>query len=363
MLGITQNIGVAIVGCGYWGRNYVRVFDELPTAQVKVICDQDNERLTEVGRRYPEAALTTDLFEAINREDVSVVVISTTASTHYDVARACLLADKHVLIEKPLATSVEDAEKMVELAEQRDLTLMVGHTFLYNPSIHKVKELVEEEKMGNVYYLYSCRTNLGPIRHDVDALWDLAPHDISIFNFLLNRRPRWVSAVGANVLKNSRADVGFITLGYDEGLVGNIHVSWADPNKVRELVVVGSQRRVVFDDMSAQEPVKAYDKGISPADESDASFGEIRYKMRNGDIFSPNVQSSEPLKNQCKHFLNCVVNHESVITDGHDGLDVVRVMAAIDESVSRNGAPVPLVYPENRTNGHYSHLSPQTRSV
>ncbi|MGH9896191.1 MAG: Gfo/Idh/MocA family protein, partial [bacterium] len=223
-------VGVAILGCGYWGINYVRVFSELPEARVVVVCDERAERLQDVERRFPGVDVSTQLDVALRHEGIDAVVVCTNASTHYVVTRAALRAGKHVLVEKPLTTVSSDAEDLIALAESKSATLMVGHTFVYNPGIRKVKEYIQQVG-GEVYYLYSSRTNLGPIRRDVNALWDLAPHDVAIFNHLLDSTPEWISAVGAKVLRNCREDVGFISLGYRDNIVGHIHVSWADPQK------------------------------------------------------------------------------------------------------------------------------------
>lgn len=334
------DLGVLIVGCGYWGVNYVRVLGELPGARVVAICDPREGRLREVGRRFPGVALCTALEDALTLAGVEAAVICTGATTHYEVAKRCLEAGKHLLIEKPVATSVADAETLTALAERQHLTLMVGHTFLYNAGVRRVKAYIDEGQLGRLRYLYARRTNLGPIRFDVNALWDLAPHDLSIFNALLGAEPAWVSAVGCRVLGNSREDVGFISLGYPDGLVGNIHVSWVDPNKVRELVVVGSEKRVVFDDTNALEQVRVFEKGVQQAEAS--SYGEFHFQMRDGDIISPKIEASEPLKTQCAHFAECVMKGEQPLTDGYAGLAVVRAMAAIDASVAQNGAPVAL---------------------
>ncbi|MFN8486569.1 MAG: Gfo/Idh/MocA family oxidoreductase [Caldilineaceae bacterium] len=337
---MTNRLGIAVLGCGYWGVNYVRVFNEMPNAEVVAICDQRRARLEEIGNRFPGAHLATELDEVLQMEDVDAVVICTGATTHFEVATRCLAAGKHILVEKPLTTTVEHAEALIEQAKAQQVLLMVGHTFLYNPGVQLVKEYLGRSDMGQVYYLYSCRTNLGPIRQDVNALWDLAPHDVSIFNYFLGSAPLWVSAVGANVLKNQREDVGFVSLGYRNNIIGNIHVSWADPNKVRELVVVGSNRRIVFNDLNMMERVKIYEKGVTPVEPEATNFGEFQFHMRDGDILSPRVEGSEPLKNQCKHFIECVTQHKLPRTDGQAGLDVVRVMAAIERSMAQRGAPI-----------------------
>ncbi|MFO7166409.1 MAG: Gfo/Idh/MocA family oxidoreductase [Chloroflexota bacterium] len=341
---MTQQVGVAIIGSGYWGVNHVRVFNELPDARVVAICDQNYERLQEVGRRFQQVTLTTELDDVLQMPGVDAVVVCTGATSHYAIARRSLLAGKHVLVEKPLTTGVAEGEELVELAAMRGLILMVGHTFLYNAGVRKIKEYISLGDVGQVYYLYATRTNLGPIRTDVSALWDLAPHDISIFNYLLDSLPVWVSAVGMRVLRNSRDDVGFISLGYPNGVVGHIHVSWANPNKVREVVVVGSNERIVFDDISTTERVRVFEKGVTSVEREASSFGEHQLLMRDGAIIIPKIEASEPLKNECAHFLECVLTGCQPLTSGREGVEVVQVMEAIDRSVAAHGAPVVLEY-------------------
>lgn len=341
---MTEQLGIAILGCGYWGINYARVFSELPESRVEVICDLRPERLQEIGQRFPRVSLTTDIEDALNMDSVDIVVVCTHAASHYEVTRLCLTAGKHVLVEKPMATTSDDAKELIDLAQAQGVTLMVGHTFLYNSGVQKVKSYIEKDEVGQIYYMYARRTNLGPIRRDVNALWDLAPHDISIFDYFLDSVPTWVSAVGVKALHNGREDVGFIALGYENGVVGHIHVSWADPNKVREVVVVGSEKRIVFNDLDALERVRVFEKGVTSAATTEAStYGEYHLLMRDGDMISPKVEVSEPLKNQCSHFLECVTQGSQPLTDGQAGLEVVQVMNAINRSLERNGAPVEVV--------------------
>jgi predicted dehydrogenase len=335
-------LGVAVIGCGYWGANYVRVLGEMPEVRLCVACDERPDRLQEVARRFPAVAVTTQLEAALAHEGVDAVVVCTTATTHHNVTRRALMMGKHVLVEKPLTMVSGHAEELIELAESKSAILMVGHTFVYNAGIRKVKEYVQRGR-DQVYYLYSSRTNLGPIRADVNALWDLAPHDVAIFNYLLESTPEWVSAVGARVLGNCRADVGFISLGYRgdrADIVGHIHVSWADPNKTRELVVVGSDRRVVFNDLNGIEQVRVFEKGVKAAEAEPLTYGEHRLQIRDGDIVSPKLEVSEPLKNQCRHFVECVTAGVTPVTSGRDGERVVRVLEAVDRSLSLRGAPV-----------------------
>jgi predicted dehydrogenase len=337
---VGAKLGIAIIGCGYWGVNHVRVFSELPETDVVMVCDQLPERIAEIGRRFPGVPASTSLDDVLANPDVDAVVVCTGATTHFEVTRRCLEADKHVLVEKPITTSSAEADILIDLAEHRKRLLMVGHTFLYNPAIHLVQDYIREARIGQVYYLYAQRTNLGPIRRDVNALWDLAPHDISIFNFLLGSSPEWASAVGVKALRNCREDVGFVALGYPNGIVGHIHVSWADPNKVRQIVVVGSQERIVFDDVNSAERVRVFEKGVTPVVEEPTSFGEYQLLMRDGDIISPRIEVSEPLKNECRHFIQCLLDGSRPLTGAREGQEVVEVMEAIDRSIELQGAPV-----------------------
>src|SRR4029077_14155401 len=337
--GIRPQLGIAIIGCGYWGMNYVRIFNELLDSQVRAVCDQKTERLREVVRRFPHVYFTSEVDEITSHPGVDAVIVCTEATTHYDITRRLLLAGKHVLVEKPLTTRSTDAEELIELAESRSATLMVGHTFVFNAGIRKVKEYVRDGN-GRVYYLYARRTNLGPIRRDVDALWDLAPHDIAIFNHLLDETPVWVSAVGGRVLGNCRHDVGFISLGYPDNVLAHVHVSWADPDKAREVVVVKSDRRIVFDDLNGVEQVRVCEKGVSPVEQEPLNYGEFRFEIREGDIISPRIEPVEPLKHQCRHFLDCVRTGKRPISSGVEGRDVVRVLEAVNRSIECKGLQV-----------------------
>ncbi len=339
---MARQTGIAVVGCGYWGVNYVRVFSELSDAHVVCVCDQRAERLEDISTRFPGIFVTSQLDTALHHDGVDAVIVCTNATTHYDVTRRALMAGKHVLVEKPLTTASAEAAELIALAASQSVVLMVGHTFVYNAGIHKMKEYIEAGR-DQVYYLYSSRTNLGPIRSDVNALWDLAPHDVAIFNYLLNSTPRWVSAVGSKVLRNCREDVGFISLGYPGDrteIVGHIHVSWADPHKARELVVVGSDRRVVFNDLNGVEQVRVFEKGVKATPAEPVTYGEYRLQIRDGDIVSPRLEVSEPLKNQCRHFLECITSGAMPITSARDGEQVVKVLEAVDRSLMLKGAPV-----------------------
>jgi predicted dehydrogenase len=344
-----NTVGVAIVGCGYWGMNYVRIFSELPDSRVVAVCDQRPDRLQEVARRFPGVYVTSQVDDAAAQPGVDAVIVCTEATTHYNITRRVLSAGKHILVEKPLTTSVVEAEELIGLAESKSVILMVGHTFVFNSGIQKVKEYMRRGD-GRVYYIHARRTNLGPIRRDVNALWDLAPHDIAIFNYLLDSTPEWVSAVGGKVLRNCREDVGFISLGYPGNILGHIHVSWADPDKAREVVVVKGDSRIVFNDLNGVEQVRVFEKGVSTVESEPLNYGEARFQIRDGDIISPRIEPSEPLKNECRHFLECVRLGQHPISGGIEGRDVVRVLEAVNRSIQRKGLQI-----EIGSNGHHAN--------
>jgi predicted dehydrogenase len=335
-----HRVRLALVGFGYWGPNYARVLNDLPDAELTAVCDRSADRLSLVRQRYRAVETCASETELFARDDIDAVVIATPASTHADLVRAALDRGLHVLVEKPMALEAAPAEALQTLAETSGRVLMVGYTFLYNAGVRKMKEYLAPDQFGRPYYLHATRTNLGPIRQDVNAVWDLAPHDIAIFNYLLDAQPQWASAVGTRVLRTDRDDIAFATLGYGDGVVGNIHVSWADPNKVREVVAVGSKRRVVFDDLSDSERVRVFERGVSVGDEIPDSYGEFKLLVRDGDIISPKVQPSEPLKNQCVEFVTSIRSGAAPLANARFGLGVIRTLVAIEASMKSRGAAV-----------------------
>jgi len=336
-----NRLQVAVVGCGYWGMNYVRVFGELAEAELAAACDESSERLAEVSRRYPSTQLYQDFEQVLHDNRVEAVIVSTGASSHFDLAARAIDHGKHVLIEKPMALRSEESIQLSRLADSKSTVLMVGHTFVYNPGVRALKNCLDGSQ---IYYMHACRTNLGPIRRDVNAIWDLATHDIAIFNFLTDSRPLWVNAVGHKVLRNCREDVAFISLGYAKNIMGHVHVSWADPNKARAVVVVCGDKRIVFDDLNGLEKVRVFDKGIHPVLSEPESYGEYQLKVRDGDILSPRIEVREPLKDECRHFLQCIQEGSQPATDGWSGVTVLQVLEAIDESVRQNGTRIEVNY-------------------
>jgi predicted dehydrogenase len=332
-------LGVAVIGCGYWGINYVRVLKELLEVETVVACDARPARLNQVSETFAGVVTTERLDDVLESERIHAVIVATPATAHFEVTKRALEAGKHVLVEKPLTTDSAQAFELLELADHLGLTMAVGHTFLHNAAVHRMKEYISNGAIGDLYYLYSRRTNLGPIRDDVNALWDLAPHDIAIFNYLLDGTPKWVSAVGLRALENGREDVGFVTIGYESGTIAHLHVSWVDPFKVRELVAVGSRQRIVFNDLDASEPVRVYEKGVTPLLEEGVYDG-LSYLFRDGDILSPKIDAKEPLKTQVVSFFESLALGTRPGSDGLVGLSVVEVMRAIDRSIEMQGAPV-----------------------
>jgi predicted dehydrogenase len=340
--GIRRGWNVAVIGCGYWGVNYLRILDELPQVTSVIACDAREERLKEIRQKNPRISTVSGLDRLLGGGsiDIDAAVVATPAETHVEVTSRLLEAGVHVLVEKPITIRSEDAVRLTESADDKGLTLAVGHTFLHHPAIRKMKALVDEGRLGRPHYVYSRRTNLGPIRTDVNAVWDLAPHDVAIFNHLLGAEPIWVSAVGGRMLRNSRDDVGFVTLGYADGIIAHIQVSWVDPHKVRELVLVGTDSRIVFDDLKPGEHIRVHEKGVAAISGDSDSFGEHQWEIRDGDILSPKIEPSEPLKNQVIDFLESVATGRPPISGGVDGAAVVRVMEAIDLSIAGRGTPI-----------------------
>lgn len=336
-----MTVGIGLVGCGRWGLNYLRAFSELDGCRMVAACDLSAERLAEAERRAPGIRTATELGEVLADPEVSAVVVATDATRHYDIARAVLEAGKDCLVEKPLTTDVDQARRLADLAARSHRILMVGHVFRYNPGINHLQRLIGSGTFGQLEYLSFTRTNLGPIRSDVNVVWDLMTHDVSILLHFLNQRPSWVSAQGACFLSAKVEDVAFATLGFEGGVIANIRASWLDPRKVREITVVGSGRMAFFNDLETQEPVRIFDKGAL-REPSYESFGEFKLVTRSGDVVSPAIAASEPLKNQCHHFLHSVLTRHPALSDASDGLRVVEVLHAINRSIAQRGLPVKL---------------------
>lgn len=332
-------IRIALVGYGHWGPNYLRNLQLMEDVEVSVVCDKLEVVLKKVERLHPRVKVVTEFDAVLEDSRVDAVIIATPAMTHASLASKSLRAGKHTLVEKPLALTVEEAEASVELARSTKCLLMVGHTFLYNPAVRKMKEYIERGVVGKIYYVQATRTHLGLIRNDVSAVWDLAPHDASIFSYLLGKEPRKVSAVGVGHLNKRLEDVAFINLFYDENVLGNIHISWVDSNKLRQVAVIGSKARILFDDLNALERLRIFEKGVS-IDKPYGNFGEFQLLLRDGDILSPRIDAQEPLANVCTEFVESIRTGKPPLADGLNGLRVVRTICAIQNSIDREGEPV-----------------------
>lgn len=335
---VARNIGV--IGYGYWGPKLVRNFHELSTARLRMVADLDVARLRQVRQAYPDVAVTADYRELLE-SDVDGVVVATPVSTHYTVARDALRHGKHVLVEKPLATNRKEGQALVDLAAERGLVLMVGHTFEYNPAVEKLKEIVASGEIGRVYYAYSLRTNLGIFQKDINVVWDLAPHDISILLYVLGVEPLSVSASGEAYVQPGVHDVARLTLDFPHQIQAHVHVSWLDPCKVRRLTIVGDKKMVVYDDVEMLEKIKIYDKGVDPPDRTD-NYGEFHLSYRYGDIKIPRVALHEPLKVECAHFLDSIIQGRAPRSDGQVGLKVVKILESADRSLHNGGTREPI---------------------
>jgi predicted dehydrogenase len=332
-------VGIGVIGLGHWGPNHVRVFGQTAGARVVVAADPSADRRRHVSNLYRDVELVETAQAVLARDDVDAVVIATPARTHFELASAALEAGKHVLLEKPMCTAIEDARALFELARRTGRALVHGHVFVYNTGVRYIKDGLRRGDFGVPQYVHATRTNLGPIRPDVNVVEDLATHEITIFDYLFDRAPNWVSATGSRLLGTEREDVAFVTLEYGDSTLAHVHVSWLNPQKVRTLTLVGSRRMVVWDDMEPVEPVRVYDKGVMEEPYYD-SFGEFQLRLRDGDIVIPKVTSQEPLKVQADAFVRRLTSGESTASESASGVRLVACLDAIRESLHAQGRRV-----------------------
>jgi predicted dehydrogenase len=336
-----RRLSTGLAGAGYWGPNIARNLHRHPRTQLRWLCDLDPERLASVAASFPGVQTTTALDEMLADESLDAIAVATPAATHRAVAQAALEAGKHVLVEKPLALTSEDAQALTDLADERGLTLMVGHTYLYNTAARRVGELIEAGELGEVFYLHSRRINLGRRQTDINAFWSIAPHDVSLFNHWLGGPPEAVQATGAARLTPGVEDVVFATLFYSGGRVGHIHASWLDPAKRREITVVGSRQMVIYDELDPEGQIRVYDQGAGEGP-PERFYGDYQAKLRAGDIYIPRLKRDEPLAVEVGHFAECALEGRRPISDGRNGLEVTRVCEAAAESLRLGGARVAL---------------------
>jgi predicted dehydrogenase len=330
---------VGIIGSGYWGINHVRTFNALNNCELKGVADLSPANLERVKGISADIRTTDDYRRILDDKDIDAVVVATDAESHFKLASEAMDSGKHVLVEKPLALTVADGESLVRRAEKSGLVLMVGHILLYHPAVAKMKEFISNGELGDVYYLFTQRVNLGKVRATENALWSLAPHDISIMLHLVGDEPQEVSASGRSYVQDGIEDVVFFWLRFPGVMMAHGHVSWLDPHKIRKLTVVGSKKMAVFDDVDSTEKVRLYNKGVESSPATYGSYGES-ISIRHGDVNIPYVKMVEPLRAECLHFIECVEKGATPLTDGRDGLRVLKVLEAAQRSLKGGGIPV-----------------------
>ncbi len=337
-------IHAALIGAGRWGPNLLRNFCSIDDVEVKTVCDTDSERLKIIQKKYPDVKCTSDPSDIFRDSAIDCTVISTPLLTHFHLAHEALKAKQHVFVEKPLASSSEECRRLINLAETNKRVLLVGHTFKYNAGIRAAKQYIQSGELGRIYLIDANRTNFGPVRYDTNALWDLASHDVSIFSYWLNDMPGSVSARGGCYLNDNIQDVVYATFEYPNGVIAHVHASWLNPRKIREITVVGEQKMLIWNDMNLSEPIRIYNKSFEKQDDYYDTFTSFRLSIREGDVVIPNIQLNEPLMEECVHFIQCVRDNTIPLTDGHDGLQVVRSLEAAMESIESESRSVPIAY-------------------
>lgn len=330
-----QRNRVGVIGFGYWGPNLVRNLHDLPGVDLVAVADLREDRLDKVHRAYPGMTITKD-YRDFFQMGIEAVALATPPATHFPIAKDCLEHGVHVLVEKPIALKSEDASSLCETAKKYGVILMVGHTFEYNAAVRALKKMIDDKELGEIYYIDTARLNLGLFQTGLNSMWDLAPHDISIINYILDSRPTAVSAVGTSCVMDAVEDVVYMNLVYPGGILAHIHVSWLDPCKVRRVTLVGSKKMIVYNDVEANEKIKIYDKSVVAQHEA-RDFAEYQWSYRVGDILIPNIRFEEPLRAECQHFIDCVVHNTPPVSCGEDGAAVVRVLEAAQRSLNNSG--------------------------
>lgn len=340
-MGAKSPVRMAIVGYGYWGPNLVRNFAEAEHCQVVYCCDLDPARQQRAQRRHPWLRVTGRWEELLADKELDAVAIATPVHTHYELARQALEAGKHVLVEKPLTMRVDHAEELCELAQKKGLVLQVDHVFVYSPPVIKMKEIVDSGRLGKIYFIDSVRINLGLLQSDVNVVWDLAPHDLSIVDLLLGRMPRSLSAFGAVHANQNIEDVAYLNLDYGDGLIANFHVNWLSPVKVRQMIIGGSEQSLIYNDLESSEKVKVYNRGIQVGQDPEKRR-QVLISYRSGDLWAPHISNEEPLGRMAAHFIQCIREGRTPLTDGQAGLRLVRILDAAQRSIKAQGGRVVL---------------------
>jgi len=330
---------VGVVGYGYWGPNIVRNFHQGPESRVEMVCDKSPDMLRRVTKSYPDIKTTSDCMDVVTSATIDMVAVVTPVWTHYELAKKALLNGKHVFVEKPFTSNVEQADELIELAQKNNLQIMVDHTFLYTGAVRKIRQFIEDGTLGELYYYDSMRVNLGLFQHDINVLWDLAPHDLSIMDYLIDSRAEAISATGQKHL-NGHEDIAFMTVYFPNKVIAHINVNWLSPVKVRTTLIGGQKKMLVWNDLEADEKIKVYDKGVRISDSN--SVYDLLVNYRSGDMWAPQLERIEALKAEADHFVDCVSNNKKPVNDGHAGRRVVQMLQAASESVQNRGEAVRL---------------------
>jgi len=336
-------ITIGIIGVGRWGPNLLRNFASMDGVSVKTVCDTDSERLRLAQKRFPALRTTQNADDIFNDHTVDCVVICTPVSTHFHLAEQAIVNGKHVFVEKPLAASATECRRLMDHADRMHTILFVGHTFKYNAGIRAAKHYIEKGELGDIYLIDANRTNLGPVRYDANALWDLASHDISIFSYWLEATPKSVSAHGGCYLNKNIEDVVYATFMYENSIIAHVHASWLNPRKIREITVVGTKKMLVWNDMNLLEPIRIYNRGIDKDEGYQDTYESFRLSIREGEVLIPSIKLNEPLLAECDHFIECVRSGARPLTDGEDGLMVVKVLEAATQSLRQDSRLVPII--------------------
>jgi predicted dehydrogenase len=332
-------IGIGVIGYGYWGPNLVRNFAEVDDAEVVIVADLRSDRLATLHRRYPAVRTTDDPLALISDAGVDAVVIATPVSTHFELAMETLRAGKHVLVEKPMTATTEQSRRLVDEANRRERILQVDHTFIYTPAVRKIRELVDANALGEIYYYDSVRINLGLFQHDVNVMWDLAVHDLSIMQYVVPSRPSAVSATAVSHVRGQPENTAYLTIYFEDNVLGHLHVNWLAPVKIRRTLIGGSQKMVVYDDLEPSEKIKVFDKGINVAGGGD-TVKELLIGYRSGDMWAPKIEVVEALRCEAEHFVSCIRDNKRPDTDGEAGLSVVQLAEAATRSAAERGRPI-----------------------
>lgn len=338
-----KTVGVAVVGCGYWGPNLVRNFAECSQTEIEMVCDREQRCLDRIATRFPWVNTTTDFEKVLKNPNVQAVAIATPVETHYRIAKEALLAGRHVLVEKPLASTTEQAEELVALAIKQNVKLMVDHTFVYTPAVQHIHNLIHSGELGDVLYYDSSRINLGLVQRDVNVLWDLAVHDLSIIQYLLKDKPDAVSATGMKHIPGRPETIAWLTIHFPEGVIAHCHVNWLSPVKVRRILIGGNRKMVVYDDVEPTEKVRIYDSGVkllSPDPETSDFRHMVEY--RKGDVWIPHLPGTEALATEVSHFADCILNDKHPLTNGQAGIQLVKMLEAASKSLRLKGQPIPV---------------------